>query len=114
VAIDNRVVRSRIGWAIGLLMVIGPAGWFAYREVAKWQRKEADAREDAARLKMARYHDALMDIDSIGDSTDNIAIRDRCRNAIMLLAKMEPDMYETYRLIRPASNWLNWSPTAPP
>src|SRR5262245_56493000 len=99
-ASDDVAVRRWIAWVVGLIVVIllvGLARWWTSPAVCASRRKEASLREDAERLKMLRYHDALREIDQIGEATDNIGIRGRCQNAIMLLALAEPNWYQTYR-----------------
>jgi hypothetical protein len=108
-AIENAKARRWVGWAAGLVVVIGLAGWFGNRALSEARRQEAERRQDAENLRMIRYHDVLRDLDAVGDGGDE-ATRARCRHAIHLLALMEPGWYGTYRSIRPAPGWLSEPP----
>jgi len=112
-AVDNAKVRRWIASLIVLAIVIGAAGWFAYRMISESRREVARQQQDERMLRMLRYQDALREIDQIGDDGDE-ATRNRCRKAIELLALLEPDWYSTYRVVHPAPEWLSRPPTAKP
>jgi hypothetical protein len=104
-ATGNTKVRRVVAWTATILVAVGVAGWAGYHMASDAHRAEAKQREDAASLRMYRYHDALREIDQIGHDGDE-KVRGHCRTAIDLLSKLDPDWYHTYRSIRPAPDWL--------
>jgi hypothetical protein len=94
-----------VGRVAVLVVVFGVTGWFGYQAFAEARRKEAEQRQDAENLRMARYTDVLLDLETVGNAGDETA-RARCRHAIQLLAMMEPGWYYTYRYMHPAPEWL--------
>jgi len=95
---ENARQRRIISRVAIIAIAIAVVGVVTYSQISA-ARKKADAiRQDEERLRMARFQDVVRDIEQIGDKGDE-PTRATCRHALDLLAKLEPDWFQTIHFV---------------
>jgi len=88
-----------------MVVIVALVSWIGYREIKIARTTNEAIKTEAENLKLARYMDALRNLEMASEAGDD-KVKEHCRHAIKMLELLEPDCHRSSQRMRKLQDWL--------